>query len=219
MSYCTIVVALAAAPVQTVADGKEVLEAFAATTTAEPVNILLRIKSGTNPAKVFAAKDKGELIITSGDLVLSPEGDTAILYGRVVCDAQPDQFINEVLVVGRLSSEARVSSTAKSASRSIAVNRFVQGNELTDWFTVRGYGYTMDKIVDAPKGALVSVCGTLEQRTSKKGDPYVEVKCRALRVHSKSKSGGGGGDIAAGTKAAGYSHEDFAGEPTMPHDW
>jgi hypothetical protein len=216
VSYCTIVVALAAPPVQAVADGKEVLEAYATTTSSEPVSLLVRVRVGSNPAKVFATKTKGDRLIVTGDLVLSDDGNEAILYARVTCNATEEQFLNEVLVVGRLSSTAKVTESAKSCSRSVAVNRRVNGNDLTDWYRVRGYGYSMEKLKEMPKGALVSVSGTLEQRTNRQGDPYLEIKARNLRVHSKPKSGP---DLAAGTTATGYSHADFTGESDMPHDW
>lgn len=219
MSYCTIVVALAAAPVQTVADGKEVLEAYATTTTGEPVSILLRVRTTASTAKAFATKTQGDRLLASGDLILSENGNEAVLYGRVLCDATEDQYLNEILVVGRLSSAAKVTESAKSCSRSLAVNRYSAGSEHTDWYRLRGYGYTMEKLKDTPKGALVSVAGILEQRTNRQGDPYLEVKCRTLLVHSKSKVGTGSSDLAAGTKASGYSHADFTGESDMPHDW
>jgi len=218
VSNCTIVVALAASPVPLLADGKEVLEAYAATTTRDPVNLLLRIRTGTSPAQRFAAKSKGDLLIISGDLILSGDSNDAIVYCRALCDAHPDQFINEALIVGRLTGEARSSESSKSCSRTVAVNRYVNNEELTDWFRVRGYGYSRDKLIEAPKGSLVSVAGSLEQRHNKDGQPYVELKCRQLKVHNRSRSGGGG-DIAVGTSAAGYSHADFTNDPDMPHNW
>lgn len=220
MSNCTIVVALAASPVPVVADGKEVLEAYAVTATRDPVNLLLRARTGTSPAQRFAAKSKGDLMIISGDLILSEDGNDAIVYCRALCDATPDQFINEALIVGRLTGEARSSGSSKSCARTVAVNRYLNGGELTDWFRVRGYGYSMDKLIEAPKGSLVSVAGSLEQRHNKDGQPYVELKCRQLKIHNRSRSSGGGsGDIAAGTSAVGYSHADFTNDPDMPHNW
>lgn len=219
MSTCTIVVALAASPVAAVADSKEVLEVFAVTTTDEPVNLLLRVRSGTNPAQRFAAKSKGDLLIISGDLILSEDGNQPIIYIRTLCDAQNDQFVNETVIVGRLSSDAKESPSSKSASRSVAVNRYVNQEEITDWFRVRAYGYSKDRLQQADKGSLVSITGVLEQRRNRDGAPYPELKVRQIKVHSKSRSGGSSKDIAAGTSAAGYSHSDFTDDLDMPSTW
>ena len=90
--------------------------------------------------------------------------------------------------------------------------------EVPDWFKVRGYGYTMQRLTDIPKGALVEVNGMLTQQTSQKGEHYVEIKSRKIKVHSKSKAGGNS-DSASGTSAAGYDHEAFTGESEMPDNW
>ena len=42
-----------------------------------------------------------------------------------------------MIVVGRLSKEAKVSDTNKSAARSLAVNRYNGKEEITDWFRLR----------------------------------------------------------------------------------
>lgn len=220
VSFCTIVVALAASPVAAVADGKEVLEAYAETTTDEPVNLLLRVRSGTSPAQRFAAKSKGDLLIISGDLILSTDGNQPIILIRTLCNAQPDQFVNETLIVGRLSSDAKESPSSKSVSRSVAVNRYVNQEEITDWFRVRAYGYSKDRLQQADKGSLVSVSGVLEQRRNRDGAPYPELKVRQIKVHNKSRAGSGSTkDPAAGTSAVGYSHSDFTEDLDMPSTW
>ena len=218
LAYCTIAVALAAAPTQTVAYGKEVLECYAETLSPEPAQLVLRMGSGTKKGSLFATKKAGDRLIISGNLILNDHTNNTVLWGQSFCDAHEDQFINEVVVVGRLSKEARVSDTSKSAARSLAVNRYNAGEEITDWFRLRGYGNTMDKLVGAPKGSLVMAHGCLEQKTNKSGDPYVEVKCRTVKVHSKGK--GSAPNPAQGTTAAGYSQEDFeSSEDNMPFDW
>lgn len=217
MSTATFVVALAAPPATTQLGGKEALEAFAATNSREPSNVLLQCHAGTSAAGVFATKQANDLLIVSGDLTLDGNGNTPLLYTRVICDATPNQYLNEVNLVGRIAGEPKVTGSAKSCSRSVAVNRYIGGEEQTDWFKVRGYGFAKDKLEQAPKGALVSISGILEQRTSREGQPYPEVKARVVKIHGKPKGGGSAADPSAG-KAAGYSAEDF-NSPEMPWDW
>lgn len=218
MSTATFIVALAAPPVSATSDGKEYLEAFAATSTKDPLQLLLRTTATSNAAKGLIGKQSGDLLIVSGDLSLSTDGNTPELFARVICNAKPDQYLNEVVIVGRLATEAKVTSTSKSCSRRVAVNRYSQQQEHTDWFTIRGYGYAMERISSCPKGALVSVSGCLEQRTNRDGQPYCELKVRAFQVHNRAK--GPGGNPAAGTSAQGYAHEDFTGPlEVMPTNW
>jgi single-stranded DNA-binding protein len=216
LAYSTIAVALGSAPGPSIANGKEVLECYANTTGTEPVNLLLRVRNGSAAAAAFATKASGSQLIVSGDLILNDTSGSSVLYVSMFCDAFEKQFINETVVVGRLSSEAKPSPTQKSVSRSLAVNRYQNNEEITDWFRLRGFGFVMEKLTKAPKGALVSVHGCLEQRKNKDGNPYLELKCRSLRVHSKPKSQG---DPAAGTSASGYDAESFNGSSDMSTDW
>lgn len=217
MSTATFIVALAAPPARTTLGEKEALEAFAATLGREPATVLLQCHAGTNAATALAAKQANQLLIVSGDLTLAESGNTPQLYTRVICDAHPDQYLNEVSIVGRLAGDAKVTESAKSCSRTVAVNRYSGGEEQTDWFKVRAYGYAKDKLAEAPKGALVSVSGILDQRTNREGQPYPEIKIRLLKVHGKPKGGSTSQDPSEG-KAAGYSNEDFT-SPEMPWNW
>ena len=222
MAYCTIAVALAAAPAVSLVNEKEVWECHANTTALEPVNLLLRFRNGSNVAKVFATKQNGARLIISGDLTLEElldKGNYPVVTGHMLCDAHEDQFVNEVVLVGRLSKESKVTDTQKSASRSIAVNRYIGRDEHTDWFRLRGYGFSKDKLVGAPKGSLVSAHGCLEQRKNREGNPYLEVKCRSVRIHNKAR--GGSPNPAAGTSAAGYDQEAFEqpSDNDMPFTW
>ena len=218
LAYCTIAVALAAAPTRSVAYGKEVWECYAETISPEPAQLLLRVSNGTKKGTLFATKKNGDRLIISGDLILNDPTNATVLYGQMFCDAHDGQFVNEVIVVGRLSKEAKVSDTQKSAARSVAVNRYNDGEELTDWFRLRGYGFSMDKLVGAPKGSLVSAHGCLEQKANREGNPYMEIKCRSVRVHSKGKAVAP--NPAQGTSATGYDQEDFeSSNNDMPFDW
>lgn len=217
MSTATLIVALAAAPVVQTIDNREYLEVYAQTTERDPLTLMVRTAATSNPAKGLIDKQAGDRLIVSGDLNLSADGNTPELYARVICNASSDQYLNEVTIVGRLATEAKVTSSAKSCSRSVAVNRFTRDQEVTDWFPVRGYGHAMERLSHAPKGSLVSISGCLEQRTNRDGKPYCELKVRSLRVHNRSK---GQTNPAAGTSAQGYAHEDFTGDlDAMPTDW
>lgn len=217
MSTATLVVALAAPPAGIQIGGKEALEAFAATNSRDASKVLLQCHAGSSAAGVFATKQANDLLIVSGDLTLDDSGNIPTLYTRVICAAHPDQYLNEINIVGRIAGDAKTTESAKSCSRSVAVNRYIAGEELTDWFKVRGYGYAMDKLAQAPKGALVSISGILEQRTNREGVPYPEIKARMVKVHGKPRGGASSADPSAG-KAAGYSAEDFS-SPEMPFDW
>ncbi len=224
MSIATFVLALGAAPVTDIRDGVEVWEACAQTPDKEPVSVLVRARKSTKVAEAFATKKAQDLIIVEGELILDADGSNAILYASSVCDGHANQFLNNVTIVGRLSGKARTTESGKSASRSVAVNRYTKKDgqekpeQLTDWFQVRGYGYSMQRLIDVPKGSLVEVNGMLTQLTSAKGDNYVEVKCRKLKVHQGSKATTN--DPAAGTTASGYDHSAFTGESDhMPPDW
>ncbi len=217
MAKCTLTVALAAAPTQAVAYDKEVWECYAETISPDPAQLVLRLATGTKKGTAFATKKTGDRLIISGDLILNDPTNSSVLWGQSFCDAHDDQFINEVIVVGRLSKEAKVSDTNKSAARSLAVNRYNGKEEITDWFRLRGYGFSMDKLVNAPKGSLVSAHGCLEQKSNRDGDPYMEIKCRTVKVHSKGK--GSAPNPAQGTSASGYDQEDFESSNDMPFDW
>lgn len=218
MSTATFVVALAAEPVTATQADREILEVYASTPGKDPLTLLIRTAATGNPAKGLHGKQPGDLLIASGDLTLNGDNNEPQLFARVICDATSDQYLNEVTIVGRLGGEPRVSESAKSCSRSVAVNRYNGTDELTDWFTVRGYGFTKERLEGAAKGSLVQVAGCLEQRANRDGKPYCELKARLLRVHNRG-GGGSGANPAAGTSAQGYAHEDFTGEPVMPFDW
>lgn len=218
MSTATLVVALAASPVDTTSAEKQVLEVFAQTNGKDQVSVLLRCGATSSAADGLRTKQPGTYLIVSGDLIL--EDSQAVLYLRTLCDVTPEVYVNEVTVVGRLAGEAKVAESSKSARRSVAVNRIVNKEEVTDWFMVRGYGYTMDKLLSAPKGTLVSVAGSLDQRTNRDGQPYTELKGRSIRVHERGKGESSAQNMAAGTKAVGYEHRDFETSlESMPGDW
>jgi len=217
LAHSVIVVALAATPTASVANGREVLECYAQTTGKEPVNLLLRVRNGSAAASAFATKATGSHLLASGDLILNDPSGSSVLFMNMFSDAIEKQYINETTVVGRLTGEGKSSPTQKSARRSLAVNRYPnRDEEVTDWFQLRGFGFLMEKLIKAPRGSLVQAQGCLEQKTNKDGKSYLELKCRSLRVHNKGK---GQSNQAEGTSASGYDAESFNGSPEMSTDW
>lgn len=210
--------ALAAQPADTVAHGKQVLEVFASTNGKDQVPVLLRCVSGSKTAEAMKSKAAGQTLIVAGDLLL--ENSQPVLFVRTLCDVPADAYVNEVTITGRLAKEARVAESNKSASRSVAINRWNNGEEVTDWFNVRGYGYTMERLVALPVGSLVAIEGSLDLRTNRDGQPYAEIKGRSIRTFERGKGGRAIGNLAAGTKGIGYEQSDFEGSAdAMPLDW
>ena len=209
--------ALAAQPVSTSIGDKTFLEAFAVTTGDNPISVLLRCSADTAMAESFASQQANSCLLAVGDLTLDKDGNMPAVFARSICEATADQYLNEVTIVGRASGGAKVAE--KSVSRSLAVNRYVGKEEVTDWFKVRGFGFAKDKLENAPKGALLCISGCLTQMTNKEGQTYPELKARVIRVHDRNSGGGKGGhDQARGTKASGYSQQDFETD-TMPFEW
>lgn len=218
MSHATVTVALAAQPAPVDWHGKQVLEVFAAVNCKDPINLLLRTSATSGAAEALKTKQQGDLVVVTGDLSL--EDDQAVVYVRTTCDIPKDCYINEVCLVGRLAGKPRVTDSNKSVSRSLAVNRRAQGEDATDWFKVRGYGYLMERLNDAPSGSLVQFTGSLDQRTNRDGNPYCEIKGRTIRIFKKGGTANSSNNPAEGTKASGYGHEDFANAVNdMPFDW
>ena len=227
MSTAILTVALGATPTQVVVNGQEFLEAPAVASTPEPLPVILRARATTNtgPASRFQAKKPDEFVLVTGALSLG-EKDTEhdgipIINMTSICDANKDQFINEAMFVGRFSKDGKPAE--KSARRSIAVNRYVAGNQLTDWYRVRGYGNWKERILDYPKGSLAEVLGMLTPQKDGKGKLYTEVKCRRIRIHERTK-GGGAANPAKDTSASGYAHEEFMGnedpgDMPAPQSW
>jgi hypothetical protein len=78
----------------------------------------------------------------------------------------------------------------------------------------------MDKLLSSPKGSLVAITGSIEQRTNRDGEPYAELKGRNIRVYERGKGDGAAPNMAAGTKAVGYEHKDFESSlDSMPGNW
>jgi single-stranded DNA-binding protein len=216
MSYASLIVALEDQPTTTTLDGREVIHVPAAVQGSQPVSVVLRAISGTASATALLAKKSGDLLIASGEVCLINDGNTPQITTGVVCDAHPDQYLNEVVVVGHVGGECRMAESGKSASRSIAINRYVRQPdtedpvEITDWYRIRGFGYNLEKLERILTGALIQVSGSLSQMTSAKGEPYCEVRARSIRIH---RNKGGGGNPAAGTTAVGYDQESYMGTP------
>jgi single-stranded DNA-binding protein len=215
VSTASLICRLVSDPASGDVNGREILESRAQTAGPEPCSILLRTIAGSRTAALHTTFQEGAYLIASGDLILLE--NQPILYCTILCHATDDQYLNEVTLVGRIAGDPKVTESGKSVSRSIAVNRYVNKQEETDWFKVRGYGdFMISKLTDIHKGSLVSAIGCLEQRTNREKQAYCEVKLRSIRVHKSKKDSS---DPGANVAAAGYSRDDFTGMNNMPHDW
>lgn len=221
MAYASFTLRLGASAVPTVAEGTEILEAAAQTTSPDGASVLLRARSGTGVSKSLAEQQAEQLVIAHGELSLDPESGAAVLMIRELCKAYADQYLNNVVLVGRLSGNCKVAQ--KSVSTSLASDRYVNHEGVTDWFRVRFFGGNADRIQNAAKGSLVTCSGCLESRTNKDGLPYPEIKGRSFRVIQKGGSGSSSSapNPAAGTTAAGYEQSDFeeVDEGSFPLEW
>lgn len=210
--------ALAAAATNATIGDREMVEVYTSLkSNDDPIPVLIRSSAASPIAKALLLFKPDDLVVVTGSLSLDKEGNTPELYVHTCCPAYPDQYLNNVSLTGRIGNESRVSESSKSCSRSVAVNRYSNGEQLTDWFKIRGYGNWRDRLQNAEKGSLTEVEGQLESRTNRNGEPYCEVKVRHVVVHSRSKSSAG--NPAAGTNAVGYDHDAFSGIDTAPFDW
>lgn len=229
MASATVLVSVGATPVANVADGIEVMECMAQIPGSDPVDLVLRARSGTKGADLLKQTNTNDHLLVSGVITLDEAG--TILTAGVICSATDQQFFNEIVLVGNLAREGTPSESGKSLRRSMAVDKVRRDpsgefQTETDWFMVRANqgknpssGTTMmDRLGNAAKGSMVQINGMLIQRLNKQQKPYVEVLARKLKVH---KRGGTGSrpDPAAGLKVAGYEPEAFHEDDDMPANW
>lgn len=218
LSTAILVATLGSDPTQTVINGQEYLECFASVSTGDSdLPIILRsFTKKTGCTSVLRTKKKDDLVMISGELSLvsdkdSPNDGLPVVGLNSICSATKDQYFNEAILVGRFSGQAKDTDSQKSASRTLAVNRYPGGNQVTDWFRVRGYDKLRTKLMDSPKGTVCEVSGMLTPQKGADGKVFLEVKCRYCRVHQKGSGGKNTIDPAKGTSAAGYDHESFTG--------
>lgn len=215
MSTLSILTTITSEPKLEAVPGGELATCETITDDAQKIQLRAVARPGSAIANSLLAQAVGNLVILTGDITLDSEGNLPVINLRSLCKGYPEQFLNEVSVTGRLSGSLR--EAEKSDSSSLAVNRMENGEEKVDWFRIRCFGANRERLAEAPKGALATASGILEMRSSKDGDPFVEVKVRVLRLHAKPR----GHDAAEGKEAVGYSNADFDGSdaPPMPGDW
>ena len=215
MSTASILTTIASEPKLEAVPGGELATCETLTNDDQKIKLRVVARPGSATANSLLGQAAGNLVILTGDITLDGDGNLPVLNLRSLCKGYGDQFLNEVSVTGRLSGSLK--EAEKSDSSSLAVNRMENGEEKTDWFRIRCFGANRERLLEAPKGALATASGILEMRTSREGDPFVEVKVRVLRLHAKPR----GHDAAEGREAAGYSSADFDGSdaPPMPSDW
>lgn len=217
-STATLTVALAAQPVGTTIGEKEVVEVFASIRHHEQLPLLLRTYANREQATALLSKTNGDLLLVTGELSLDENGDTPVLHAWSLCAAYDNQYFNEVTVIGRATGTVRTSASNLSSSRTLGVNRFFNREPVTDWFKVRGFGHSKEKLEQLDKGTLATVNGMLSSCTNAQGKTYCEIKARKVTPIAKSGSSGhsSGANPAAGTSAAGYSHDEFTNLDSPP---
>ena len=222
-------VEVGAPPAQCTSNGVESLELLAQIPDPNnPVNLTVRVPAGGKLAERLQKSVAKDLLILNGLLFIEKDDKGAsnpVLQPSVICKAFENQYLNEVLIVGRFSGKSR--QTPKTTIRCIAQNRAVRKDgewkKLDDWFLVRGYGSNnggrsmMDRLNDIQKGTLAEVCGPLSQNTSQSGEPFIEVKVRRLKIHSKAK-GGSSPNPAEGKDVTGYDDDEFRAPQSEPDD-
>jgi single-stranded DNA-binding protein len=216
LSTASILTSIASKPGSiTLADGTERVSVQTITKDEQKIQLTVVARPGSAVANSLLSQEEGALVLLTGEVTLDKDGNLPSLNLRSICKGYEDQFLNEVSVTGRLSGQIKAAD--KSDSSSLAVNRYEGGEQVTDWFRIRCFGANRDRLVEAPKGALVTASGILEMRESKEGKPYVEVKVRVLHMHARA----GAHDAAEGREAAGYANSDFDGSdaPPIPTDW
>jgi single-stranded DNA-binding protein len=224
MSYATATVVLTGALTPGVDNGKESFSAAAEIPGDPAVRVQLWTPANASALKPLQEARLGDRLIVSGPLSLAEDGNLPRVTALVVCPSTDDQYLSEAVVIGRIGGDSKAAESGKSAKRSVAVNRYRRDPqteetiEETDWYTVRAFGFTMQKLERLSKGALVQVAGTLSQMTSAKGEAYPELKARSITVHKNRK--GGQGDPSKGTKATGYDSDAFMGNADdISIDW
>lgn len=224
MANVVIVAALGTDPYLVRFGNEEFLEVSASTPGQDGFGLVLRAKATSEgPANFLKNKKAGELVCVSGELTLGSK-DTQydgipIIRVFSVSDASERQYINEVTIVGRFVKTAKEANL--SCSRSVAVNRYVGKEQITNFFRIRGFGKLKDRIIDASKGTLVEVVGSITGAKNKEGKFYTEIKVKRLQTHEKGSGGSQKADPAKDFAAAGYEHSQFEGqqEDSIPSNW
>lgn len=215
MSRATLVVEVSQDATETLIAGQPYASVAAQVPAPEPVPVTLLASQASPAGQWLAQRKTGESILISGALALEPDTGVPQVFVQVATEATPNQYLCEVVLVGRLSGDVR--EAPKSVSRSLAVNGFDRDKKepTTDWYQFRGYNSLKERLAKAEKGSLCSVAGSLGCRTNKEGNPYYEVTARSFQVHRKG--GQGTYNPAAGKNAVGYAQADFSDD--MPSDW
>lgn len=220
MAYATAIITLAtvsAPPVST--DGQPEMHVYKALIPSggTPVECELHAKPGSKYQLAMAEQLLDARLLVAGALsaIDLPDdgGSLPIITLTMLCPATAEQFLNEATIVGRVGGKAR--EAEKSSRVPVAVNRYIKDpeggdkpKELTDWFPVRGFGFSKAKIEALEKGTLIEVSGSLSQMQSSKGSGFFELRARSIRSHGKAK-GRGGAVAPAASSAVGYTAEDF----------
>jgi hypothetical protein len=223
LSTAAITLVLKSPPSQGAFDNVEVLNAFAQTPSEDPIDIQLRVRTNSPTADPFSKCKAGDRLLITGEMILEEKTNLPIIFAKTLCPASQDQYINDVVIVGNLGKEGKVSGKGTSIRRALVVDRYVKPSpntevkQIADWYQLRGFQpWMMPKLEKIPKGSLCEITGMLWPMKTSEGLPYVEVRCRTIRVHKRS---GSRQDPAKQTSASGYSTEDFSQPPDASADF
>lgn len=219
VSFATLVVVLDSPP-SPIGTGGD-LQASARIPGDDPVNVNVRAAAGRPTHERLAAATPGTRLLVSGELGLAPDGNTPIVWAHVLCDATEAQYVNETMLIGRLTGAIRDSGTGKSASRTLVSNSFQvtgpngEGNEISTYYQIRGFGRRRERLLQAPKGAAICVLGSLSALTNKAGERYCEVRVRVMRILSRTSKPS---SPEPASTSVGYDTEAFTAD-AMPAYW
>lgn len=200
----------------------------------EPIPVLLRARAMGKGGDLLKQQQAGNILLVSG--VLHFEDDQAVITAMVMCPANDQQSLNEVIMVGNFGKEGKISESGKSVRRSIAVDKLKRKPDGSwdrdvDWVPIRAYrgkedteSSLMSRMQRATTGALVQVNGMLTARKNKDEQLYVEVQARKFKNHRNRGGNGTNGtgpkkDAAEGLQVSGYEEEAFHQDDDVPTDW
>lgn len=219
MSFATLVVVLDGSP-QSIGSAGD-LQAQAHVPGDDPITIQLRASAQRPTHQRLSELHSGHRLLVSGELGLASDGNTPILWAHVLCDATTEQYINEVMLIGRLTGNIRDSGSGKSVCRTLVSNSFQvkgpdgEGEEISTYYQIRGFGRRRERLLQAPKGAALCVLGSLNALTNKTGERYCEVRVRIMRILSRTTKATSPSEA---TSAVGYDTAAYTDDP-MPAYW
>lgn len=103
--------------------------------------------------------------------------------------------MNNITIVGRVGKDPELNSSKTVARFSVAVDRRVKGEKVTDWFTVKTFGKSAEFVEEyVAKGRQLAVSGSMVndayEKDGQKRDFWCIEASRVELVGSKDEQGG-----------------------------